>query len=87
MDDVGSFFHETFSQLGQSPISASSEDSIPDSGILNTTSAAPKLPLIEDKLEEFEEAFTALKSIQTAHEPLSYTSINAFLHSLRGSNT
>lgn len=35
-------------------------------------------------LEEFEEAFSALKSIQAAHSPISHTAMVAFLHQIRG---
>ena len=34
-------------------------------------------------LEEFEEAYSVIKSIEKAHEPISYTSMTAFLYHQR----
>lgn len=78
--DVGdSFFHETFSQLKEAdpPVVQSIE----------TKSARASSRRDKIDLADFEEAFTVLKSIQSAHEPSSLTSITAFLHCRRDLQT
>jgi len=72
-----SFFHETFSQLKESEQSPES----------NTTTASRVKVAGTANLADFEEAFTALKSIQSAHQPSSLTAITAFLHYRRGIQT
>lgn len=44
-------------------------------------------PSLKASLSDYEEAFTVLKSIQSAHSPLSYTAISAYLHYRRGIDT
>ena len=79
-DDHSTFFQDTFSQLLNEP-----DDLTPSPAEDENLTVLP-LPLakkVKAKVEDFEEAFTVLKSIESAHEPLSCTSINAFLHHRR----
>lgn len=77
-DDHSTFFQDNFSQL----LDESDESRLApvEDEILNVLPLAEK---VKAKVEDFEEAFTVLKSIESAHEPLSCTSINAFLHHKR----
>ena len=72
-DDPSAFFHETFSQLKDT------EQPLEQRKTKKSTNAGATL-------DDFEEAFTVLKSIKAAHEPSSHTSINSFLHYRRGLN-
>lgn len=78
-DDHSTFFQDTFSQLLAEP------DGIDENP--TTLTVLPAAKKVKVNVEDFEEAFTALKSIETAHEPLSFTSVNAHLHHRRNIQT
>lgn len=81
-DDHSTFFQDTFSQLLNEP-----DDPMPSPAEDENINVVPLAKKVKAKVEDFEEAFTVLKSIESAHEPLSCTSINAFLHHQRNIQT
>lgn len=83
-DDHSNFFQDTFSQLLDEPDNF--EPLSPEAPAQDLTNL-PRVKKVKVDVEEFEEAFTVLKSIEAAHEPLSRTSINAFLHHKRNIQT
>jgi hypothetical protein len=82
-DDHSNFFQDTFSQLIDESESYSPETTTQDANLTGLAHAKKAKVNVDD----FEEAFTVLKSIEAAHEPLSCTSINAFLHYKRNIQT
>lgn len=78
-------FQDVFSQLLNEPSSTQ-----PDSPSMKPVASTPLQESPTDPrahLTEYEEAFTVLKSIEAAHEPFSYTAINAYLYYKRGIDT
>lgn len=88
--DAGdAIFDEAFSQLLNEPAPANS--TAPPVSKNKRTAESKKRRAssasLPDTLDAFEEAFTAIKSIQAAHEPFSATAINAYLFYRRGIDT
>ena len=93
-EDEDSFFHETFSQLKGKKEEQNGEYEREHENEVEEKKkkkSPASLQISESNtratLDTFEEAFTVLKSIKTAHEPSSFTAINAFLHYRRGIQT
>lgn len=85
-NEAQNIFDDAFSQL----LNGSATSSAEGVGEPPKKKRAPyrkKPPTQPATLDEFEEAFTALKSIQAAHEPLSTTALNAYLFYKRGMDT
>lgn len=76
-EDQSTFFHDTFSQLLNEPDPETVTHSQPPT-LINSPATKPRA-----SVADFEEAYTVLKSIESVHQPLSYTSLNAYLHHSR----
>lgn len=86
-DDHSTFFQDTFSQILNDHQDDETDSQNNPGDDKKEDTPLPPSKKAKPPVQDFEEAFTVLKSIDSAHQPLSYTAINAYLHHLRNSET